>query len=96
MKIPTLPFSPNDFRWYPKHGVLVRHVKAPAPGLVEELYAFLKVATYEEAKSAIRIAGIRCGTFTIGVLYMAVEPAPGNTLLHIAILAQRTCQDLGW
>jgi len=88
-KIPALPYSPSDFLRYPKHSVLSHDAQVPNPRLIAELHAVVRTGTYDEAEDAIETAADECCAQNIGVLYMAVEPSTGNTLLHTAMLAQR-------
>jgi|SRR5687767_18667 hypothetical protein len=90
MRIPVLPFSPEDLLRYPKHAQLSQSGGA-APSLtrIAELHDVVRTGTLREVEDALTSAGYVCNVPNIGVLFMTIETSTGNSLMHTAILAQR-------
>lgn len=89
MKIPSLPFAPDDFLRYPKHCRLAHSAKAPTPERVAELHAVVRRGTPDQVERALEGAEYNCDATRIAVQLMAMEPTTGNSLMHTALIAQR-------
>ncbi|KAF9871762.1 hypothetical protein CkaCkLH20_10696 [Colletotrichum karsti] len=88
-RIPSLPFKPEDFVRYPEHACLAKDATAPAPELISELHAIVKTGTPREIKIAMENAGYDCDAPGVAVMFMAIEPTTGDSLMHTAAAAQR-------
>ncbi|KAG9254342.1 uncharacterized protein F5Z01DRAFT_750249 [Emericellopsis atlantica] len=91
MTIPSLPFTFGDFFRYPKHSQPAVHdyLRIPTLECITELHAIIRTGTFQQIERALERAGVSPRASSLAVLFMAIEPTTGNSLMHTAVIAQR-------
>lgn len=89
-RIPPLPFAPEDFLRYPKSARLNSGTaNLPTPDIIAEIHESIRTGTVEQLESKLDVASHLCNCRRIVLLFLAIEPATGNSPLHTAFDAQR-------
>ena len=85
---PRLPLSPEDFSCIVEHP-LYTDIRSPTADEIAKLHDSVRHDTPSDLEHKIERVAVNLKSSTAQVLYMAIDPSTGDSLLHTAVAAQR-------
>ncbi|WYZ44773.1 hypothetical protein EsH8_VIII_000089 [Colletotrichum jinshuiense] len=89
MTLPGLPLAPNDFPRIPLDFRYRPAERAPDPKRIATLHEVVRTGSSNEIEIGLINVGRSCESNALAVLFMAIEPDTGNSLIHTAVAARR-------